>query len=974
MGIAKNSHLTQKQAVYGLSQLPCVQTKPTVVHYRNWCLFFPWEITRRVTEFFVVPKGRCIMPDELLGEFVVEANEHMADIENQLLSIEESGADIDVDLINEVFRGIHSIKGAAGFLGLTKVNDLSHNLENILNMMRNLELTPTSAMIDIMLRAADRLQSLLNDVENSNDQDVSEHITALESVAVGNSAPAAPTAEEPPAAASDDDDMDAQIAAAFAAQQTKKVEPQAPTPEPAPAPPTEAPTAAKPTTAPRKKEGGEKKVAPEANIRVSVGVLDKLMNLAGELVLSRNQLMQAISSQDRSGLDTIASRLDQVTSEVQESIMQTRMQQIGTVFSKFPRIIRDLSGKLEKQCALNIEGKEVEVDKTIIEAIGDPLTHLIRNSVDHGIESPADRRKAGKPEEGTMNLRAFYQAGKVRIEIEDDGAGINPDKLKEKAVSKGILTQEKADQMGDSEALRLIFHPGFSMAAKVTDVSGRGVGMDVVRTNISKLGGTVDIDSVVGKGTNIVITLPLTLAIIPSLIVQSQEDRFAIPQVNIAELVRLRPAELEKRIGRIKDSEVLRLRGDLVPLIRLKEVLKRSPTAIELADASQRPTDEPTDETEQHSSKATNIIVVETGKQRFGIVVDALHDSEEIVVKPLGRHIQECPCLSGATILGDGHVALILDVAGIAANEQIVSNETLDQENEKPVGTGDLETQFMLLFSNHAEEHFSVTMDVISRIDRVRADQIDSVGGQELLQYRNSTMSLLRLENCITAKLPEPSDRIYVIVFEVAGKEVGLVAPYLEDIRDVTASIDTVTFRERGILGSMVLGEKTTRYVDLFELADIAHPEWCEKQEIAAEQDEQPPLILLAEDSNFFRKQVTSMMTERGYRVVDCEDGLLAWEAMQSGEYEFDVVVTDIEMPNMNGFELADRIKQSSQWGHLPVIALTSLAGAADVQRGIEVGIDDYQIKMDRDKLLNSLQNFAGSKAGNNRRPALASR
>lgn len=900
--------------------------------------------------------------DELLGEFVVESNEHMADIENQLLSIEESGADVDVDLINEVFRGIHSIKGAAGFLGLTTVNDLAHNLENLLNMMRNLELTPTSAMIDIMLRAADRLQGLLNDVENSNDQDVSDHITDLEAIAAGNT-PAAPATE--PAAGPDaqpavaeapvEDDMDAQIAAAFAAQQAKKEEAQAAssTPEPTPAPP--APVAADKERTEKKEK---KSATPDASIRVSVGVLDKLMNLAGELVLSRNQLMQAISSADRGSLDTIASRLDQVTSEVQESIMQTRMQQIGSVFAKFPRIVRDLSSKLEKQCALNIEGKEVEVDKTIVEAIGDPLTHLIRNSVDHGVESPADRKKAGKPEEGTMNLRAFYQAGKVRIEIEDDGAGIDPDKLKTKAVSKGILTQQAADQMSDREAVRLIFHPGFSMAAKVTDVSGRGVGMDVVKTNIAKLGGTVDIESTVGVGTNIVITLPLTLAIIPSLIVQCENDRFAIPQVNIAELVRVRSEELDQRIGRVQDAEVLRLRGNLLPLIRLADVVEMQQPAADDSDEAAA---------EGEARKAINIIVVETGEQRFGIIVDGLHDSEEIVVKPLSRHLQSSPCLSGATILGDGHVALILDVAGIAASEDIRCDEELNEQESKEVSHGDEDSQYMLLFSNHESEHFAVTMDIISRIDRIQANQIDTVGGQELLQYRNTTMSLLRLENCITAKTGTQNESMYVIVFEAAGQEVGLVVPCLEDIRDVTTSIDQVTFTERGVLGSMVLDERTTRFVDLFEIAEVAHPEWFEREEIAVEEDALPPLVLLAEDSGFFRKQVAAMIKERGYRVVDCEDGLIAWETLQSGEHEFDVVVTDIEMPNMNGFEFAERIKQSEH-SHLPIIALTSLAGSADMQRGIEVGIDDYQIKMDRDKLLNSLQNFTGSKAGNNKR------
>ncbi len=911
------------------------------------------------------------MDDELLSDFVVEANEHLDDIENQFLAIESSGENVDVDLVNEVFRGVHSIKGAAGFLGMTVVNDLAHSLENILNMMRNSEIIPTSEIIDVMLRAADELQGLINDIQNSNSADVSDHIKALEAIASGQAPTSTPTTTEPaetpqeketnaslPAEAvvpaADDAELSRQIEEAFAAKQTVEIKQteETPTPEKSVAKPAET----------KAQETSEKKTAaPEANIRVSVSVLDKLMNLAGELVLSRNQLMQAITSPEQSGLEAIASRIDQVTSEVQESIMQTRMQPIGSVFGKFPRIVRDLSGKLGKQCNLNIEGKEVEVDKTIIEAIGDPLTHLVRNSIDHGVENPADRQRANKPVCGTMNLRAFYQAGKVRIEIEDDGAGINPNKLKEKAVAKGVITPEQAEQMGDREALRLIFHPGFSTAAKVTDVSGRGVGMDVVRTNISKLGGTVDVESVVGEGTNIVITLPLTLAIIPSLIVQSKNDRFAIPQVNIAELVRLRPSEIESRVGRIKDSEVLRLRGDLVPLIRLEEVLNVTPL--------QETNEEQEKKTRQNTSNATNILVLDTGQQHFGIVVDALHDSEEIVVKPLGRHIKDCPCLSGATILGDGHVALILDVAGIAAHQQIGSiGEAASELNDQDAAASEEESQYMLLFSNHESEHFAVSMDVVSRIDRIQAEQIDSLGGQELLQYRNTTMSLLRLENHINAKTPDPTDRLYVVVFEVGGKEVGLVTSCLEDIRDISAKIDTETFCERGVLGSMVLGEQTTRLIDLFDIAELAHPEWFADREAVVEENDLPPLILLAEDSGFFRKQVTAMFKERGYRVVDCEDGLIAWETLQTGQYEFDIVVTDIEMPNMDGFELTSRIKQSDQWRHLPVIALTSLAGAADMQRGIEAGIDDYQIKMDRDKLLNALHNFTGTKAGNNTR------
>ena len=926
---------------------------------------------------------------ELLAEFVIEANEHLADIENQLLSIEESGADINVDLVNEVFRAIHSIKGAAGFLGMTRLSELAHSLENLLNMMRNLELTPNSAIIDVMLRSADKIQGMINDIQNSNEMDVSEFITALDHIAkegdvagATGSQPETEVAEQevelPPTETMEEAGESAEdIADEQEQEPTATVEPEAnatpPQEEPSKqeAPKTESPQKAAPQAAsqkapqkaaPQKAASQENKPSAtpaETNIRVPVGVLDKLMNLAGELVLSRNQLLQAISNKEQSSLDAIATRLDQVTSEVQESIMQTRMQHIGNVFGRFPRVVRDLSGKLGKQCDLAIEGKEVEVDKTIIEAIGDPLTHLVRNSIDHGIELPEDRAKAGKPAKGTMHLRAFYKAGKVCIEIEDDGAGIDPYKLKEKAISKGVITAEQAEQMSERELVRLIFHPGFSMAKKVTDVSVRGVGMDVVRTNISKLGGTIDIESEVGRGTNIIITLPLTLAIIPSLIIQSGSQRYAIPQVNIAELVRVRHQEKEKRLGRVKDAEVLRLRGSLLPLVPLKKVLGMEEKT---AEADKKFLD-------MGVAHATNIIVVETGQQRFGLVVDSLHDSEEIVVKPLGRHLQSCTCLSGATILGDGHVALILDVPGIATHMNIRAS----QEAENQVGSDEhqdsKEKQSVLLFRNHPDEHFAVNMDVVSRIDSIRTDQIDSVGGQELVQHRNTTIPLLRLENCISAKPIEPIDHLYVVVFNIGGKEVGMIAPQLEDIREVPTDVDTTTFDEKGILGSMILDKKTIRLVSIFELAEVLHPDWFQDQPDApADEEGHPPIVLLAEDSTFFRKQVKEIFIEKGYEVVDCEDGLVAWEELVSQNHAFDVVVTDIEMPNMNGFQLCQRIKDSAEWKHLPVIALTSLGGSADIAHGIEVGIDDYQIKMDREKLLNALHNFTGGKAGSNRR------
>ena len=746
---------------------------------------------------------------ELLNDFVIEAKEHLADVENQFLQIEDAGEDVDVDLVNEVFRAIHSIKGAAGFLGLTKVNDLAHSLENVLNMMRNHELVPTSPIVDAMLRAADTLKGMIEDIENCDATDVGGHITELEGIAAGqpvaaDDAPAPePVSESPEAtqdapAATEGDDLDAQIEAALAAKHAERQQA-----ETAPAVTPSTPEAADPAPSPAPAKApaeASKKPAPapvaDANIRVSVGVLDSLMNLAGELVLSRNQLLQAISSDEKTGLDAISARLDQVTSELQEAIMQTRMQQIGTVFGRFPRVVRDLGSKLGKQCDLVIEGKDVEVDKTIVEAIGDPLTHLVRNSMDHGIEQPADRKKAGKPANGTVHLRACYQAGKVRIEIEDDGAGINPEKLKEKAIAKGILSPEKAEHMTEREALRLIFAPGFSTAKEVTDVSGRGVGMDVVRTNIAKLGGTVDVESTPGKGTSMVVTLPLTLAIIPSLIVQVGSDRFAIPQVNIAELVRVRESEREAKLDRVKNSEVLRLRGSLLPLLRLSEALG--------CESAEEPTI-------SNATGATNIIVVDTGQTRFGMVVDALHDSEEIVVKPLGRHHKNCRCLAGATILGDGHVALILDVAGVAADADLRSDEELRAHSAEtaPADEESTDMQSVLLFQNAPDEHFAVPMDIIARIERIRSDQIDSVGGREVLQYRSTTLPLIRLEECISTTPAEPSSGVYVVVYDVRGREVGLIAPELRDIRDVSTNVDTQTFREQGVIGSQVIDERT---------------------------------------------------------------------------------------------------------------------------------------------------------------------
>jgi two-component system chemotaxis sensor kinase CheA len=758
---------------------------------------------------------------ELVTEFVNESREHLAEIESQLLGIEETGA--DAAMVNEVFRAVHSIKGAAGFMGFATLGKLAHELENVLNLMRSGQLVADSPAIDTMLKAADKLRWMIDHIEHSNETDISGHLAALEQVvgallaadspAAATSAPQSPARESP---------GKAQVADTAPAEETLETRPAETVLKPQSPEAAEAKAKAK-SASPTERHGANP--AADTSIRVGVGLLDKLMTLAGELVLSRNQLLQTLKLEDQTKLEAVSARVDQVTTDLHETVMQARMQVVGTVFNRFPRVVRDLSAQLGKQCELKIEGAEVELDRSIIEAISDPLTHLVRNAVDHGVELPPQRQAAGKPAKATVVLRAFPQAGKVNISISDDGGGIDLARLKQKAVARGLLTPEQARTMNEREALALIFRPGFSTAEKVTGVSGRGVGMDVVKTNIERIGGSVAVETEIGRGTTVNVKLPLTLAIIPCLIVHSAGNRYAIPQSSICELVRVKRKEAAARIQRMKNAEVLRLRGTLLPLLRLESVLGLAPPAAATPqDAAQ------------------NIVVAEAGHIRFGLVVDGLHDSEEIVVKPLGRHMRNCPCLAGATILGDGQAALILDPAGIAACSRLRGPEEDARGTAHEAATavkGDVHD--LLLFRNDPAEQFAIPMRLVTRLERIRPAQIDSVGGSRVLQYRGGALPLLALEEFISAGSMPESDWLHVVVFTLEGREVGLLIREVIDIHATDGPIDATLFRQPGVIGSMVMEGKTTRLLDLVELTAAAHPDWVVgKETAAAGEDDQP--------------------------------------------------------------------------------------------------------------------------------------
>ncbi len=962
-----------------------------------------------------------IEDDEILQGFIEESLEHLADIENDLLAIEEGGANIDEDLVNKVFRAAHSIKGGAGFMGLTTIQELSHAAENVLGMIRSKKLIPSPEIINVLLIASDQLQSMIEDVHNSNEVDISSHLLPLNAIADGSFSQA--TQEIPVKEAKGKANQTPEKSAPPPVEKPKPSAVQAkPTPAPEPEPITlsspeddedeesDEQAAYSDIPSPRKHvdrsdSSGDKNKASgppakaETTLRVHVSLLDSLMNLAGELVLSRNQLLQTIGSDDLRNAEAVGQRIDLITSELQEAIMLTRMQPIGNVFSKFPRVVRDLSKKLNKTIDLTIVGKDVELDKTIIEAINDPLTHLVRNSVDHGIEKPADRKKLGKSEIGLVVLKAYHEAGQVVIEISDDGKGLDGEALAASAVSKGLLTVEQAQVMSDKEKINLIFLPGFSTAKEVTDVSGRGVGMDVVKTNLDQLGGNVDIISEKGSGTTISIKLPLTLAIIPCQIIETGGERYAIPQVNLEELLRIPAHQVQNRVERVGDAEVVRLRGTLLPLIRLADVIgiertyfdhnaeeikpdRRESTADRRGKES--PLFKTNNEVEKKSSQrgempnrsvldrrnsassALNIVVVSTGSMKYGLIVDRLQDSEEIVIKPLGRHLQNCKGYAGATIMGDGRIALILDVSNLARMARLTSIDGSDRAAEVAKAAEDAmraqkDRQSLLIFKSSETEHFAVPLNQVERIEKIKRSDVEDLGGKRVMKYRGGSLSLICVDDLAMVNPLADHDNLLVIVFNIAKRAVGLLAIGPIDAIEINADIDDTTLSQPGIMGSIIIDQHTTMLVNVFEMTQTLFPQWFEEREKAVlefKEESEPPTILIAEDSKFFRNQVKGYMTEVGYNVIEAEDGVEAWNKLHEHGDQIAMLVTDIEMPNMNGFDLTQRIRHDDRFSKLPIIALTTLASAEDMAKGQAVGVNEYHIKLDKERLMVAVHDY----------------
>ena len=668
----------------------------------------------------------------------------------------------------------------------------------------------------------------------------------------------------------------------------------------------------------------------DATVRLNVTLLDALMNLAGELVLGRNQLNDAIASRDLATVQTVSQRIGAVTSDMQEAVMRTRMQPVGNLFQRFPRLARDTARKLGKEVRLVEEGADVELDKTIIEGLSDPLTHMVRNAIDHGIESPADRAACGKPSAGTVRLSAWHEAGLVVIEVADDGRGLDAERIASSAVSKGLVGPEAVAAMKEEEKLALVFLPGLSTSKTVSDISGRGVGMDVVKTNLDRLGGEVEIHSQLGKGVAFRIKLPLTLAIIPSLLVSSAGERMAIPLLNVQELVRIPASEIGKRIDRVGSASVLMLRDGLVPLVDLARVL----------DLSHGET----------SRGAINVVILSGGSFHYGLIVEQLHGTVEIVVKPLGSHVKHLREYAGATILGDGCVALILDVVGLAAVAGLAARDGRPQ-NTRSAAAAPEETHHLLLFHNSRDEVCALPLHGVSRVVKIRPEQVEHVGGRRTMQHRQQSLPLAVLSDIARVAETTLDQNSIVVVMEVAGRPFGLLASLPVDVVEVALDIDTRALRQPGVVGSAILRGRTTLVLDSSELARST--ELAENPD--AGRQTQPAFagatVLIAEDSAFFREQVTRILEEAGCTVLATADGQEAWEMLERSS-GIALLITDIEMPRMDGLELTRRIRAAAGIADLPVVMLTSLAGEEDIERGRVAGASAYCIKLDRDQLL----------------------
>jgi len=858
--------------------------------------------------------------DDLLKEFVTETKESLDVVDVELVRFEQEPN--NAKILDHIFRLVHTIKGTCGFLNLPRLEVLAHAAETVMGKFRSG--APASAeAVTLILATIDRIKVIVSALEREQrepdgaDADLIAELDALlggidrkpdvSQPVVGTLAPQVLERPLRPGEVSLDE-----LERAF---RETPVEPQA----------------TKAHSFPAQDEDLAK--AASQSIRVPVDTLEQLMTMVSELVLTRNQLLDIVRRQDESEFKTPLQRLSNVTAQLQEGVMKTRMQPIGNAWQKLPRVVRDLGNELGKQIDLEMHGAETELDRQVLDLVKDPLTHMVRNSADHGLETPAERRALGKPERGRIRLSAYQEGGQIVIEIADDGRGLSTERIKAKAVSQGLATVAEIEKLSETQIQKFIFAPGFSTAAQITNISGRGVGMDVVRNNIDQIGGTIDVRSVPGLGVSFIIKIPLTLAIIAALIVEAGGERFAIPQLSVTELVRLRKGG-DHRIEHIKDTAMLRLRDRLLPISRLTGLLG--------LEAAPKAADE------------GFVVVVEFGSQSFGVVVDSVLQTEEIVVKPMSSKLRNIAMFSGNTILGDGAVIMIIDPNGIAqvlggtVATQLAAAEAAALAQVERMTVKDAATS-LLVFRAGSPQQKAVPLALITRLEEIDARTIELSNGRHMVQYRGHLMPLISLDDHVNVKGEGAQP---LLVFSDGRRSVALVVDEIVDIVDQHLEIQVAGFSP-GVLGSAIINGQATEIIDVGHFVPLVFADWFRGKDQRGPIDR--PSVLLIDDSPFFRNMLTPVLQAAGYdvtAVAGAREGL----ALLAGGEKFDVVVTDIDMPEMDGFALAEHLRADVRTASLPVVALSSVVTVDTIERGRRVGFHDYVAKFDRPGLIAALK------------------
>ena len=875
--------------------------------------------------------------DELLREFLTETNESLDVIDVELVRFEQDPN--NAKILDNIFRLVHTVKGTCGFLGLPRLQALAHSAETLMGRFRD-GLAVTAEAVTLVLATIDRIKEILVELEHGerepegSDRDL---IDLLERMAAGAAAESAiaisrttsgslvyqvlerplrpgevPLDEVERAFRETAGPADFAAAADTPPHSQDEAENRSPPPD----------------RVGKDNDKLEKGVASQS-IRVHVETLEKLMTMVSELVLTRNQLLEIVRQHEESEFKGPLQRLSNVTAELQEGVMKTRMQPIGNAWQKLPRMVRDLAADLGKEIELEMHGAETELDRQVLDLIKDPLTHMVRNSADHGLEDPAERRRAGKPEKGTIRLSAYHEGGHIIIQIADDGRGLDTERIRAKAIAGGLASESELDKMTEAQIHRFIFRPGFSTAAQVTSLSGRGIGMDIVRANIDRIGGTIDVKSAAGAGSSFSIKIPLTLAIVSALIVQAGGDRFAVPQLSVVELVRAQ-SNSEHRIERIRHAPVLRLRNKLLPLARLDQLLGIAGTASSEAEGG-------------------FIVVVQVGSQTFGIVVDAVFHTEEIVVKPMSTKLRHIPMFSGNTILGDGSVIMIIDPNGIAQAIGTGAAQVPEPAADAQRAESDVKAVSLLVFRAGSAELKAVPLSLVTRLEEVDCRKIELSGGRHLVQYRGQLMPLVRLKDEFRIRT---EGRQPLLVFSDRGRSMGLAVDEIVDIVEEKLDIE-VPGETPGSLGCAVIRGQATEVVDVGYFLPLAFQDWFRRND--AQVAGGPKSLLLVDDSAFFRNMLCPVLEAAGYEVTAAAGAEEALAILKSGR-QFELIVTDIEMPGMSGYELAEAVRNENRAANVTLIALSALASEATIERGRRAGFDNFVAKFDRQGLIAALK------------------